>query len=79
MRDLLICCPSARDLAAAAETEGYRVHVVGHDADEGGFDPAALLEEAERLPAAGVVGSKDRSALLAALVAQRRALPGPTP
>lgn len=79
MRDLLICCPSARDLAAAAEAEGYRVHAVGHDADEGGFDPAALLEEAERLPAAGVVGSKDRSALLAALVAQRRALPGPTP
>lgn len=79
MRDLLIVCPSVRDLAAAERAAGYRVHAVGRDADEGGFDPAALLAEAERLPADGVVGSKDRSALLASLVAQRRALPGPSP
>ncbi|HET8606642.1 MAG TPA: ATP-grasp domain-containing protein [Gaiellaceae bacterium] len=79
MRDLLIVCPSPRDRAAAAGVEGYRVRTVGRDADEGGFDPAAILREADALPADGVVGSKDRSALLAALVAARRGLPGPAP
>ncbi len=76
-------CPSARDLAAA-ESAGlgarYRVHAVGGDLDDGApFDAAGILAEAERLRADGVVGSKDRSALLAALVAARRGLPGPAP
>ena len=38
-----------------------------------------FLEECDGLPADGVVGTKDRSSLLAALVAERRGLPGPTP
>jgi hypothetical protein len=60
--------------------EGFRVHVVGEDLDAvESFEPEALLAEAEALPADGVVGTKDRSALLAALVARRRGLPGPTP
>jgi hypothetical protein len=60
--------------------EGFRVHVVGEDLDAvESFDPRALLAEADGLPADGVVGTKDRSALLAALVARRRGLPGPTP
>jgi hypothetical protein len=56
------------------------VRVVGEDLDAvERFDPEALLAEAEAVPADGVVGTKDRSALLAALVARRRGLPGPTP
>jgi hypothetical protein len=62
------------------DVDGYRVHVVGPDLDAvAGFDPRALIGEADALPADGVVGTKDRSALLAALVARRRGLPGPTP
>ncbi len=56
------------------------MHVVGEDLDTvERFDPQALLAEADALPADGVVGTKDRSALLASLVARRRGLPGPTP
>jgi biotin carboxylase len=45
----------------------------------GGFAPAAILAEADALPADGAAGTKDRAALLAALVAARRGLPGPEP
>lgn len=84
MRDVLIVCPSVRDLAAAREPElaaRYRVHAIGADVDGAiPFDPAALLAEGAGAPAAdGVVGTKDRSALLAALVSRRRGLPGPDP
>lgn len=82
MRDVLLICPAERDLeaiAAAGLRDRYRVHTVGADADGGGFDPAALLAEALTLPADGVLGTKDRTALLAAVVAERRGLPGPTP
>jgi len=37
------------------------------------------VREAEALPADGIFGSRDRSALLAAIVARRRGLPGPSP
>lgn len=82
MRDILLICPSTRDLAAV-ESAGldarYRVRVIGEDPDEGGqFRPAALLRAAELGLADGVVGTRDRSALLAALVAERRGLPGPS-
>ena len=43
------------------------------------FDPEQILAACEAVPADGVVGTKDRSALLATLVAERRGLPGPTP
>ncbi len=56
------------------------MHVLGEDLDTvESFDPKALLAEAEAVPADGVVGTKDRSALLASLVARSRRLPGPTP
>ena len=42
-------------------------------------DPAALLDELAGLRADGIVGTKDRSALVAALLAERRGLPGPRP
>jgi hypothetical protein len=83
MRDILVLSPQERDLQAiraAGLEERYRVHFVGSDLDRlESFDPVAVLEECDALPADGVIGTKDQSALLAALVAARRGLPGPTP
>lgn len=76
-------CPQQRDyreIAAAGLAARYRVHVVGEDLDAtGSVEPQELLERCDPIPAAGVLGTKDRSALLAALVAQRKGLPGPSP
>jgi ATP-grasp domain len=83
MRDILVLCPQERDLkaiAAAGLEELYRVRYAGSDLDQlESFDPVAFLDETESLPSHGVVGTKDQSALLAALLAERRGLPGPTP
>ena len=82
VRDVLLVCPQERDFAlieAAQLEERYRVYAVGADLDSHDVDPKQVLEEAARLPADGAVGTKDRSALLAALVAERLGLPGPTP
>lgn len=83
MRDLLVVCPQQRDLnaiRAAGLDERYAVRIAGSDLDElEDFDPEEFLDAAERLPADGVIGTKDQSALLAALLAERRNLPGPTP
>jgi biotin carboxylase len=83
MRDMLVLCPQERDLKAirAAGLEDlYRVRFAGTDLDQlEDFDPEAFLAECERIPADAVVGTKDQSALLAALLAERRGLPGPTP
>jgi ATP-grasp domain len=82
VQDVLLVCPQERDLAlvrAAGLDERYRVRPVGSDLDSGAVDPAAVLDEALRLPADGAVGTKDRAALLAAVVADRRDLPGPSP
>jgi hypothetical protein len=81
VRDVLVVCPQERDLRMieAAGLEGsYRVRVVGEDPDLPGFDPGLVLEQAMAVPADGVIGTKDRSALLAAVIAERRGLPGPT-
>ncbi|MDQ3670579.1 MAG: ATP-grasp domain-containing protein, partial [Actinomycetota bacterium] len=83
MRDLLILCPQARDIVCieAADVAGrYRVRYVGSDLDQlDDFDPASFLEECEAIPADGVVGTKDQSALLASILAERRGFSGPTP
>jgi biotin carboxylase len=82
VQDVLLVCPQERDFAlvrAAGLEARYRVRAVGPDFDSGTVDPASVLEEALRVPGDGVVGTKDRSALLAAVVAERRDLPGPTP
>jgi biotin carboxylase len=83
MREILVLCPQERDvraIRAAGLADDYRVRFVGNDVDAlEMFDPTAFLAECERLPADGVVGTKDRSALLAAIEAGRRGLPGPTP
>src|SRR5438477_9383294 len=76
-------CPQERDLRAvqaAGLDPGYRIRFAGSDLDMlDSFDPDAMLAEFELLHADGVVGTKDRSALLAALVAERRGLRSPTP
>jgi hypothetical protein len=83
MRDILVLCPQERDLiaiTAAGLEERYRVHYAGSDLDQlESFDPVAFLAECEAIPAAGVVATKDQSALLASLLAERRGLTGPRP
>jgi hypothetical protein len=83
MRDILVLCPQERDIVAiraAGLEERYRVHYEGSDLDQlESFEPEPLLEHAETIPADGVIGTKDLSALLAAIVAERRDLPGPSP
>ena len=78
MRDVLIVCPQARDVEAALSAR-YRVRLEGPDLDAVDIDPAGLVRELAALPSDGVIGTKDRSALVAALVAERRGLPGPAP
>jgi hypothetical protein len=73
-----VICPQDRDRHAAGSTD-FAVRFAGPDLDAGGVDARALLGELASLPADGVVGTKDRSALLAALLAERRGLPGPSP
>lgn len=81
MRDILVLCPQERDLnaiRAARLEERFRIRFVGTDLDQlEDFDPQAFLDEAARIPADGVIGTKDQSALLAALLVERRGLPGP--
>jgi hypothetical protein len=83
LRDVLVLCPQQRDLRlirAAGLERRFRVRFVGSDLDaEDAPSPADVLAEASAPAADGVVGTKDRSALLAAAVAARRGLPGPTP
>jgi biotin carboxylase len=83
MRDVVVLCPQERDLnaiRAAGLEERYAVRFVGSDLDKiEEFDPEAFLAECEGIPADGVVATKDLSALLAAILAERRALPGPSP
>jgi hypothetical protein len=81
--DILVVSPQQRDLnaiRAAGLDEQYAVRIAGSDIDElEDFDPEAFLEASEQLPADGVIGTKDQSALLAAIIAERRNLPGPSP
>jgi biotin carboxylase len=83
MRNILVLCPQDRDrkaVKAAGLDSRYRIQFVGEDLDRiQGFDPAAFLAESERIEADGVVATKDQSALLAAILAERRGLPGPAP
>jgi hypothetical protein len=83
VKDILVVCPQERDVRAIRDAgldERYRIHYAGADLDASeDFDPVAFLEACDSIPADGVVGTKDRSSLLAALVAERRGLPGPTP
>lgn len=83
MKDILVLCPQERDvnaIAAARLEERNDVRFEGSDLDQiEDFDPEAFLADLASVPAEGVIGTKDQSALLAALLAERRGLPGPTP
>jgi biotin carboxylase len=83
LKHILVVCPQERDvraILAAGLDRRYRVHYAGADLDAvDDFDPQAFVEDCDRIPADGVIGTKDRSALLAALIAERRGLPGPKP
>jgi biotin carboxylase len=82
VQDVLLVCPQERDFTLvrfAGVEQRYNVRAVGRDLDSGEIDPADVLDEAAGLPADGAVGTKDRSALLASAVVQRRGLPGPSP
>jgi hypothetical protein len=83
MRDILVLCPQERDrnaILAARLDESYSIRYEGADLDQiEDFDPESFLADLAEEPADGVVGTKDQSALLAALFAERRGLPGPRP
>ena len=83
MPDILVVCPQERDLReirAARLEESYSVRFAGPDLDGVEFfDPSSFVEELSAEPLDGVIGTKDRSALLASLVGQRRGLTSPTP
>ncbi|MDQ3856983.1 MAG: ATP-grasp domain-containing protein [Actinomycetota bacterium] len=83
MREILVLCPQERDrnAVAAAGLDGrYLVRYAGQDLDHlDEFDPAAFVDEWAGRPADGVVGTKDLSALLASILAERLGLPGPSP
>jgi hypothetical protein len=79
---VLIVAPQARDLAAVERLglrDRYQVEVAGDDLDSGAVPDLDALAEEWRGRIDGVVGTKDRSALVAALLARRLDLPGPTP
>ncbi len=81
--DVVVVCPQERDrslIRAAGLEERYRVRYAGPDLDTvTDFDPRAFLEEWASVRADGLVGTKDRSALLASLLGERLGLPGPAP
>jgi hypothetical protein len=82
MKDVFVLCPQERDVTAvrSAGVEGrFNVRFEGSDLDHlEEFEPGAFLAGLEDVPVDGVVGTKDLSALLAALLAERRGLPGPS-
>jgi hypothetical protein len=73
VRDVIVVCSQDRDRAlirAAALDKEYRVRYAGPDLDSvADFDPGAFLDEWTTARADGVIGTKDRSALLASLLA----------
>jgi hypothetical protein len=83
VKDVLILAPQERDLTVIEDArlaDRYRIHFEGSDLDKlEDFDPVSFLDSLAEVPADGVIGTKDQSALLAALLAERRGLPGPRP
>jgi hypothetical protein len=83
VEEVLVACPQERDrreVAAAGLDSRFRVRFAGPDLDaDSSWEAEALVAELAALPVDGVAGTKDRSALVASLVAARRGLPGPAP
>jgi hypothetical protein len=78
MRQILVVCPQRRD-PPPGRWGGFHVRHGGPDLDSVDVDPEALLDVLASSPADGVIGTKDRSALMAALIAERLGTPGPSP
>lgn len=78
MSEVLVVCPSERDRHAARSND-FSVRFAGPDLDAVDVLPPRLLSELSSVQTDGVVGTKDRSALVAAIVAERGGLPGPPP
>jgi hypothetical protein len=82
-REVIVVCPQERDrtlIRAAGLENRYHVSCVGPDLDVAAdFEPNHLLRALDGVRADGVVGTKDRSALLASILAGRLRLPGPRP
>jgi hypothetical protein len=79
---LLIVAPQARDLAAIERLglgQRYAIELAGDDLDAGATPDLDALAATWDGGIDGVLGTKDRSALVAALLAQRLGLPGPSP
>jgi hypothetical protein len=83
MREVLVVCPQERDLlavAAAGLEQRYDVRYAGSDLDAvDGFDAAGFVAACSERPPSAVVATKDRSALLASVIAERLGLAGPRP
>jgi hypothetical protein len=79
---ILIIAPQARDLAAVERRglrERYTIELAGPDLDGGAAPDLDALAGVWAGRIDGVLGTKDRSALVAALLAERLDLPGPSP
>ena len=83
VKDVVVIRPQMRDLWSIADAclEGrYRVNYADPCRDPADpFDIAAYLDAVTSVPADGMVATHDNAALLCALAAQRRGLPGPSP
>jgi hypothetical protein len=84
LRQVLLVCPQERDfreIASAGLEADFEILTAGSDLDahDDAFDPERFVAEQSARAVDGAVGTKDRSALLAALVAERAGLGGPTP
>jgi hypothetical protein len=84
LRQVLLVCPQERDfreIDLAGLGGEFEVLAAGSDLDvnDDAFDPEQFVAEQTARAVDGVVGTKDRSALLAALIAERTGLGGPTP
>jgi hypothetical protein len=83
VRRVVVVSPSERDIKeirSARLEQRYAVTFAGPDLDSvERVDGEALLTELGPVEADGVVSSKDRGALLAAVLAERHGLPGPSP
>jgi ATP-grasp domain len=83
VRKVVVVSPSERDVTeirSAGLDRRYDVTFAGPDLDAlDRLDGEALVAELGGLAADGIVSSKDRGALLAAVLASRRGLPGPSP
>ncbi len=79
-KDVLVIRPQLRDVWSIADAclDGrYRIHYAEDGLDA--LDVEAYLDAVATVPADGVVATHDNAALLCALAARRRGLPGPTP